>query len=117
MRVPANARAGKSAGVERPLVRAWREFSDSRSALAALAVVLAMIGLALGASWIAPQNPYDLTQLSILDNMLPPGSRGADGVRYLLGSDDQGRDMLSAILYGLRLSLEVAVCATAAALA
>jgi peptide/nickel transport system permease protein len=117
MRVFANARARKPAGVERPLVRAGREFCASRSAVAALAVVLAVIALALGASWIAPQNPYDLTQLSILDNMLPPGSQGADGARYILGSDDQGRDMLSAILYGLRLSLLVAASATAVALA
>ena len=76
-----------------------------------------LIALALLAPWIAPQNPYDLGQLDIMDNMLPPGARGFDGRLYLLGTDDQGRDMLSAILYGLRLSLFVGVTATVIALA
>ena len=96
---------------------AWREFAESPAALAALGVVAALIGLALLAPWVAPQNPYDLGQLSVMDNMLPPGTRGFDGRLYLIGSDDQGRDMLSAILYGLRLSLLVGVSATAIALA
>ena len=51
-----------------------------------------------------------------MDNMLPPGSHGLAGELYLLGTDDQGRDMLSAIIYGLRLSLFVGVIATAIAL-
>jgi peptide/nickel transport system permease protein len=117
MRVFADAGARKPGKAETPLVRAWREFCASRSAVAALAVVLVMIALALGASWITPQDPYDLTQISILDNLLPPGSLGADGSRYILGTDDQGRDMLSAIVYGLRLSLVVAAVATVVALA
>ncbi len=96
---------------------AWREFAESRTALAALAAVAILVGLALLAPWVAPQNPYDLGQLSVMDNMLPPGTRGFDGKLYLLGTDDQGRDMLSAILYGLRLSLFVGVTATAIALA
>jgi peptide/nickel transport system permease protein len=99
------------------LVRLWREFAESRVALAALACVAALFALALAAPWIAPQNPYDLAQLSILDNMLPPGSRSADGLTYWLGTDDQGRDLVSAILYGLRLSLVVAATATAIGLA
>jgi peptide/nickel transport system permease protein len=96
---------------------AWREFAESRTALAALAAVAILVGLALLAPWVAPQNPYDLGQLSVMDNMLPPGTRGFDAKLYLLGTDDQGRDMLSAILYGLRLSLFVGVTATAIALA
>jgi peptide/nickel transport system permease protein len=72
--------------------------------------------LAILAPWLTPQNPYDLSQLSILDNKLPPGSRGFAGQLYLLGTDDQGRDMISAILYGLRLSLFVGIAATAIAL-
>jgi peptide/nickel transport system permease protein len=117
MRVLADAGARRSGKAETPLVRAWRDFCASRSAVAALVVVLVMIALALGASWITPQDPYDLTQISILDNLLPPGSLGADGSRYILGTDDQGRDMLSAIVYGLRLSLVVAAVATVVALA
>jgi peptide/nickel transport system permease protein len=102
---------------ESRLADAWHEFAESRTAVVALGVVVLLIGLALLAPLIVPQNPYDLTQLSIMDNKLPPLTRGMDGMLYLLGSDDQGRDMLSAILYGLRLSLYVSVVATAIALA
>ena len=106
------ARAGDT-----PLRLAWREFSESRTAVAALVVVAALVALAILAPWAAPQNPYDLGQLSVMDNMLPPGARGFDDRLYLLGTDDQGRDMLSAILYGLRLSLAVGITATVIALA
>ena len=99
------------------LLRLWREFAESPVALAALAGVALLFALALAAPWIAPQNPYDLAQLSILDNKLPPGSQSVDGLTYWLGTDDQGRDLVSAILYGLRLSLLVAATATAIALA
>jgi peptide/nickel transport system permease protein len=96
--------------------RVLAEVAESRVALFALAVIALLIALALLARWVAPQNPYDLAQISIMDNKLPPLSRGFDGALYLLGTDDQGRDMLSAILYGLRLSLVVAVTATTIAL-
>jgi len=102
---------------ETRLLRLWNEFRDSRVAVTALGVVAVLTVLAAAAPWIAPQNPYDLAQLSILDNMLPPGSRRLDGMIYWLGTDDQGRDLLSAILYGLRLSLLVAAAATALGLA
>ena len=105
------------AAAESRLAGAWHEFAESRTAVVALAVVVLLIGLALVAPLVVPQNPYDLTQLSIMDNKLPPLTRGLDGMLYLLGTDDQGRDMLSAILYGLRLSLYVSVVATAIALA
>jgi peptide/nickel transport system permease protein len=117
MTVSSAARTDMRALAEIPLARAWREFSEGRGAVVALCVVVVLIGLAAGSPWIAPQNPYDLTQLSILDNLLPPGSRGMDGMLHVLGTDDQGRDMLSAILFGLRLSLFVAVSATVIALA
>jgi peptide/nickel transport system permease protein len=109
--------AGPATTAERRFSRPWREFAESRVALAALAAIVVLIALALLAPWITPQNPYDLSQLSIMDNMLPPGARGLDGSLYLLGTDDQGRDMLSAIVYGLRLSLFVGIVATAIALA
>src|SRR5262252_3890903 len=96
--------------------RSFAEFAESRVAVGALAVVALLAALALLAPWVAPQNPFDLSQLSIMDNKLPPLSRGFDGQLYLLGTDEQGRDMLSAIIYGLRLSLMVAVVATAMAL-
>ena len=106
----------EAAGESR-LVAAWAEFAERRTAVVALAVVMLLIGVALLAPVIVPQNPYDLTQLSIMDNKLPPLTRGLDGMLYLLGTDDQGRDMLSAIIYGLRLSLYVSLVATAIALA
>ena len=96
--------------------RTWSEFSESRTAVFALGLVVVLIVLALIAPWITPQNPYDLTQLNIMDNMLPPGDRSLDGKLYLLGTDEQGRDMLSAMIYGLRLSLFVGIAATAIAL-
>jgi peptide/nickel transport system permease protein len=98
------------------LGRNWSEFAESPVAVAALVLVALLIALALLAPWIAPQNPYDLSQLSIMDNKLPPGSRGIAGELYALGTDDQGRDMLSAILFGLRLSLFVGTVSTVIAL-
>ncbi|MGX5733282.1 ABC transporter permease [Bosea thiooxidans] len=75
-----------------------------------------MVALALLAPVIAPQNPHDLASLSVMDNRLPPGETGMNGMTYWLGTDSQGRDMLSAILYGLRTSLMVGLTATLGAL-
>ena len=117
MRLSSNASTRVPVLAERPFARAWHEYCESGGAVVALIVLIVLIVLAAGAPWITPQNPYDLAQLSIMDNMLPPGSRSGDGIRHILGTDDQGRDMLSAILYGLRLSLFVALIATAIAMA
>ena len=77
--------------------------------MAAALVVVALVGAAFLASLIAPHDPYDLKSLSLLDANLPPAwVEGGDG-RYLLGTDDQGRDILSAILYGTRASLLIGV--------
>ncbi len=96
-----------------PGAKLWREFRQSRIACIGLSIFIALAALALLAPWIAPQNPYDLQQLSVLDARLPPGSQAGDGgLTYWLGSDEQGRDMLSAILYGLRISLFVGVVCT-----
>src|SRR5262245_5464709 len=72
---------------------------------------------AVFAPLLSPQNPYNLAQLDILDSKLAPGEKAAEGFTYLLGSDEQGRDMFSAILYGLRISLGVGVMSTVVALA
>jgi len=85
-----------------------RAFLAAPSARVAAALLLIFVAGALLAPWIAPQNPFDLAQLDILSSRMPPLSRGADGTLFLLGTDDQGRDLLSAILYGLRISLVVA---------
>lgn len=103
--------------VESPLRRFWSQFSESRIALAGLAMLVFVVAAALFAPWLAPQNPYDLASLDLLDSRLAPGERGMSGGSYLLGTDAQGRDMLSAILYGLRVSLYVGVASGALALA
>ena len=74
-----------------------------------LAVFVVIALLAIFASWITPQNPYDLAQLDIMDGRLPPGSKSIVGYTYILGTDDQGRDMFSGMLFGLRISLAVGV--------
>jgi peptide/nickel transport system permease protein len=84
---------------------------------AALVLLGLLVLAATLAPWIAPQNPYDLAQLSLLDSRLPPLARSSAGAIRWLGTDDQGRDMLSAILYGLRTSLAVGLASTALAFA
>jgi len=96
---------------------AFRAFARSPGGIGGLAVLAVLVAAALLAPWLAPQNPYDLAVLDIMDNMLAPGAAMADGRPAWLGTDDQGRDMLSAILYGLRISLGVAVASVAAAAA
>jgi peptide/nickel transport system permease protein len=99
-----------------PLARFWAEFRESKVALAALAVVVLMIGVALLAPWIAPQDPYDLANLPLMDARRPPGYVGASGYTHILGTDSQGRDLFSAILYGLRISLQMGLIAGTIAL-
>jgi peptide/nickel transport system permease protein len=99
-----------------PWRRFARDFAESRLALVGLAMLLVIVLLAVFAPWIAPQNPYDLARLDLLDARLPPGARSMDGLTYWLGTDGQGRDMLSAIMYGLRVSLVVGVLSGAIAL-
>jgi peptide/nickel transport system permease protein len=82
---------------------------ENRAAVVAFFIFFSIILLALLSPWISPQNPYDLAQINIIDGCLPPGSRGLGGMAYWLGTDDQGRDLLSAIFYGLRISLWVGV--------
>ena len=102
---------------ETPFRRVASDFAASRIALAGLAVLGLILLVAIMAPLISPQNPYDLAQLDVVDGRLPPGSVSATGMTFWLGSDDQGRDMLSAIFYGLRISLTVGVASTAIALA
>jgi peptide/nickel transport system permease protein len=100
----------------------WRRFVAAYGAVPlawAGPLLLAVIMLlAIFAPWIAPQNPYDPAALDILDSRLPPGSPASAGhMTYLLGTDGQGRDMLSAMLYGLRISLGVGIGSTLVAAA
>jgi peptide/nickel transport system permease protein len=99
----------------------WRrfasEFAENRLALAGLALLAVLVFIAVSAPLISPQNPYDLAQLDVLDSKLAPGAQSPAGKTYWLGTDDQGRDMLSGIFYGLRISLSVGVASTVIALA
>jgi peptide/nickel transport system permease protein len=93
-----------------PWRRGLDEFLQSKVAVAAAVLLLAILGLAVLAPWVTLQNPYDLMQLNVLDARLPPGSANLDaGYTYWLGTDGQGRDLLSAIIYGLRISLFVGI--------
>jgi peptide/nickel transport system permease protein len=91
------------------------EFARSRISVAALAVLAVIILLALLAPLITPQNPYDMATLVLTDARRPPGYVGSKGFTHWLGTDAQGRDLLSAILYGLRISLQVGLMAGAIA--
>ncbi|HYF43733.1 MAG TPA: ABC transporter permease [Ramlibacter sp.] len=84
-------------------------FRTSPVAVAAATIAFICVFCAAFANWIAPHNPFDLTTLVLSDARLPP-SWEAEGTRkYLLGTDDQGRDILSALMYGARISLVVGV--------
>jgi peptide/nickel transport system permease protein len=100
-----------------PLGQFAVEFFESRVAAIGLALLVFVLLLAVFAPWLSPQDPYDLSRLDILDGGLRPGSKSVNGSVFLLGSDKQGRDMLSAILYGLRISLGIGVMSGAIALA
>lgn len=97
---------------------AWQRFADSdmlhaflRSRLTVVAALVTLLYLlaALLAPLLAPTNPYDTATLSLLDSNLPPAWQADGDGKYLLGTDDQGRDILSTILYGLRISIGVGV--------
>jgi peptide/nickel transport system permease protein len=101
---------GASAAVETPFRRFVAEYFESRIATAALLLLALIIVLAVIAPWIVPQNPYDLAQVDVLDSRLPPGEKNSvTDYTYWLGTDGAGRDLLSAMLYGLRISLAVGV--------
>lgn len=106
-----------STAIDSPFKAFARGYANSYIAVGALAVLIAILLAALFAPWISPQNPYDLAQLDIMDSKLAPSSKGGTGMIFWLGTDDQGRDMWSGILHGLRISLGVGVGATLAALA
>lgn len=93
------------------LATALNGIFGSLKATIALFICIVLILAAVFAPWLAPQNPYDLMQIDFFDAKLPPMSESMNGMVYLLGTDTQGRDMLSAMLYGLRTSLGVGLTA------
>tara|TARA_B100001093_G_scaffold149543_1_gene142293 strand:+ start:1087 stop:2016 length:930 start_codon:yes stop_codon:yes gene_type:complete len=100
---------------EKPLSR-WQRFVDNDvlwsfihnpGAMIAATIAVSLIIAAFAAPWIAPYNPFDPAQISLWDGKLPPAWTDGGNPHYLLGTDNQGRDMLSTILYGGRLSIVV----------
>jgi peptide/nickel transport system permease protein len=94
----------------------WQDYRRSPGAVVSLLVVLALLALSFGAPFVTPQNPYDMAKLDWMDAFLRPGTVGSGGYTHVLGTDNAGRDMVSAILYGLRTSFVIGVSAGALAL-
>ena len=85
----------------------WHSFKSSPTAMIAAAIAAICIVCSLFAPWVAPHNPFDLASLDLSDARLPPVWQEGGQTKYLLGTDDQGRDILSALMYGARISLLV----------
>jgi peptide/nickel transport system permease protein len=85
----------------------WYSFKTSPMAMLAAAIAFVCIFCALFAPWVAPHNPFDLASLNLSDARLPPAWEDEGQWRFVLGTDDQGRDILSALFYGARISLAV----------
>lgn len=83
----------------------WLSFRASPITVLAAVLVLLFFLAAAFAPWLAPTNPFDPAQVFLIDANLPPAWQPGGDPRFLLGTDEQGRDLLSAMLYGLRVSL------------
>jgi peptide/nickel transport system permease protein len=114
--LPAPAVNTEPRAAQSPLRRVASDFFENPVAVFGLGLLLLVVAAAIFAPLISPQNPYDLAQLDVMDSKLPPGSKAPTGGTFWLGTDDQGRDMLSAIFYGLRISLMVGATSTVLAL-
>jgi len=108
MSIPATQAPLADTPQRRQILQRLKNRPTVRGASTALIILIALILLA---PFAAPQNPYDLASLDIMDGRLAPGADSFSGITYWLGTDDQGRDMASAILYGLRISLIVGLSA------
>lgn len=102
--------------VETPFHRFASDFMENRVAVVALVVLMGIIFIALFAPLISPTDPYDLATVSIMDSKLEPGSQSMTGTTFWLGTDGAGRDLLSSIFYGLRISLGVGIASAIVAL-
>ncbi len=85
----------------------WSSFRRSPVTIVAALITALFMGSALFAGWVAPHNPFDLSQVDLLDAFIPPVWEAGGDPRFLLGTDDQGRGVLSTIIYGARISLGV----------
>ncbi len=95
--------------VETPFRRFLSDFCESKLAVLGFLVIAAITAVAILAPVLAPTDPYDLATVSILDSRLTPGESMMTGTVAYLGTDGAGRDMLSAMIYGLRISLGVGI--------
>ncbi len=93
----------------------WYSFTRSKVTITAAIVTLVFFLGALLAPWLAPHNPFDMSTISLLDSLVPPAWVEGGDPRFLLGTDDQGRDILSTIMYGSRISLAVGFASVALA--
>jgi len=89
---------------------AWR-FFHSPAVMFAAAVLILLVAAAAAASFVAPHNPFDPATLNIMDSLLPPAWLDGGTSTFLLGTDEQGRDILSTIFYGMRISILVGLAA------
>ena len=85
----------------------WFSFRHSPTAIVAAVIAALCLIVSVFAPWVSPHNPFDLATLNLSDARLPPAWQDGGSSTYLLGTDDQGRDLLSALFYGARLSLAV----------
>jgi peptide/nickel transport system permease protein len=95
------------------LAWSWRH---TPVAMVATLTLLVMLIAAFGADWIAPHNPFDLATIELLDALKPPVWADDGTTKYLLGTDSQGRDLLSALMYGTKVSLLIGLAAVAGAM-
>ncbi len=95
------------------LAWSWRH---TPVAMVATFLLIALLVAAFGAPWIAPHNPFDLATIDLLDALKPPVWLVDGTTKYLLGTDSQGRDMLSALMYGTKVSLLIGLAAVAGAM-
>jgi peptide/nickel transport system permease protein len=91
----------------------WFSFTHSPTAIIAAVIAVVCVTCAVFAGWIAPHNPFDLATLDLTDARLPPAWIEGGSTKYLFGTDDQGRDILSALMYGSRISLLVGLASVA----
>ena len=96
--------------------RFCEDFVESKISVVGFVLVILIALAAIFAPLVTPQNPYDLAILDLMDSRLEPGEVSSTGMTHWLGTDDQGRDLYSAIIYGLRISLGVGVVAGVVAL-
>src|SRR5690554_2461767 len=96
------------------LAYAWR--SSHIAVVASIILLLLLIG-SLGADWVAPHNPFDLASINLIDALTPPIWMDGGNPHYLLGTDSQGRDLYSSLLYGMRVSLFIGVASVLLAMA